>query len=64
MDRRFAADEWEKMTLAERVARCHVMAKEAKILAERAAPTMRERYIRLEREWLELADAIARESER
>jgi hypothetical protein len=64
MDRRFAATEWEGMSLAECVARCHVLAKEAKILAEKTSPTMRERYVHLEQEWLKLAAVFARESER
>ena len=58
MDRRFAADEWEKMSQVERVARCHVLAEEARKLADKASPTMRKTYLDLAGQWLTLAQEM------
>jgi hypothetical protein len=63
MDRRFAANEWEALTLAERIARCALLAEEALKLAENASPAMREGYLKLAEQWLDLASEMRREAE-
>ena len=56
----FRATEWASMKVPERVARCHVMSKEARILAEGASPIEFAAYRALASAWLELATAISR----
>ena len=63
MDRRFAADEWERMTDSERVERCHIMAREAIKLAETAPSNLGEGYLHLAEQWLRLAVEISRAAE-
>ena len=58
MEYRFKAEEWEKLTPAERVRRCRLMATEAQALAEKATPEFAERYLRIADDWLSLAHAV------
>jgi hypothetical protein len=60
MDRRFGADEWEGLTIAERIRRCAILAEEAKKLAETASASMRVHYLKLAEQWLELAHEMGR----
>ena len=59
MDRRFAADEWKKLTVSERVHRCKLLAREAQDLAG-TSDYMREHYIDLADQWLKLAEEMVR----
>ena len=59
MEFRFNAEEWKRMTNAQRAHRCAVLAAEAQKLAEDAAPNFREMYLSIAQEWLALANAIA-----
>jgi hypothetical protein len=61
MDRRFAADEWEGLTIAERIRRCTILAEEAQKLAETASASMRVHYLKFAEQWLELAHEMARD---
>jgi hypothetical protein len=62
MDRRFAADEWVKISVAERIRRCAILAEEALKLAETASPAMREHYLKLSEQWLGLASEMQHEA--
>ena len=59
MEDRFNAKEWDRLTPAQKVRRCKVMAAEAQTLAESAPPKIREDYLRLATQWLTLAQDIA-----
>ena len=61
MDRRFAADEWKKLSSSERVIRCRTMAEEAMKLARTSSAAQAEGYMKLAEQWLRLAVEIARE---
>ena len=61
MEYRFKADEWGRLTTAERARRCKLLSDEARHLAEAAPPETREIYLRLATEWLHLATHIQRE---
>jgi hypothetical protein len=63
MDRRFAAEEWERLSISDRVARCNTMAKEALKLAETASPQSAEGYLHLAEQWLRLGMEIGREAQ-
>lgn len=47
MEYRFKADEWEKLSIAERAKRCRLMATEAQALAENAEPRIAETYLKI-----------------
>ena len=61
MDRRFAAEEWDALTIPERIRRCQVMADEALKLSKAAAPNLSDGYLRLAEQWLSLAMELAAE---
>jgi hypothetical protein len=63
MDRRFAAEEWEALTTADRTRRCNVMAQEAIKLANNAPPHLAEGYLLLAEQWLRLGMEIGREAQ-
>ena len=63
MDRRFAAEEWEKLADAERVKQCRIMAREAVKLAETAPPNLAEGYLHLAEQWLRLGVEISRDTQ-
>ena len=54
----FGGLEWEGLTVAERVARCHDFAREAAMLAQAASPETREQYRDLAARWNTLAAEI------
>ena len=60
MEHRFKADEWERLTPAERVRRCRAIAAQAREIAATAPSTMRDSYLRLAESWALLADEIER----
>ena len=47
--------EWARMTVAERVARCHSFAREAIQLAQAARPDMKQKYRDIAAQWNMLA---------
>ena len=51
----FSGPEWTRLTVAERVAKCHAFAREAALLAQAASSETRERYKDLAAEWNTLA---------
>ena len=61
MDRRFAADEWETLTVSGQVERCEIMAQEAIKLANNAPPNLAEGYLLLAEQWLRLGLEIGRQ---
>ena len=62
MEYRFKADEWEKLSIAERAKRCRLMATEAQALAENAEPRIAETYLKIAADWLTLATEMERKS--
>ena len=54
----FTREEWQGMTAAERVALCHVLAREAAQLAGAAAGERREGYRKIAAQWNTLAAEI------
>ena len=63
MDRRFAADEWETLTVSDRIRRCNIMAQEAIKLANNAPMNLAEGYLKLAEHWLKLGSEIEREAQ-
>ena len=63
MDRRFAADEWQQLTVSERIRRCTILSVEARKLAETASAPMRDHYLKLAEQWLALASDMTREAD-
>ena len=61
MDRRFAADEWEMMTVPQRITRCTILAEGARKMAENASQPMRVHYLKLAHQWLDRAHEMAGE---
>jgi hypothetical protein len=61
MEPNFKADEFSRLSPAERVSWCRQMAEEAERLAEAASPRVRNAYVELARQWTSLADEIQRE---
>ena len=60
MEFRFNAEEWQRLTNEERVRRCRLMAGQARVLAERAPPQLKEGYLSISGEWLKLVAEIER----
>ena len=61
MDRRFAAEEWEALSVSDRINRCNILAQEAIKVANNAPPNLAEGYLHLAEQWLRLAMEIGRE---
>jgi len=55
MEHRFEADEWQRLTVEQRLRRCHLMAEEAQKLAEAAPAEMAGTYLQIATDWLQLA---------
>ena len=62
MEYRFNADDWMKLSNAQRVLRCRLMAEEARKLAHAAAGAVREDYLQIAKNWEQLARDIERDS--
>jgi hypothetical protein len=60
MESLFKAEEWNRLTPAERVQRCRLMAAETRALATVASSDLRLHYSNLTEEWLQLAQEIER----
>lgn len=58
MDYRFKADEWNRLTREARVHRCRLLAAEAERLSAKAPVHMKDGYVVLARNWLQLANEI------
>jgi len=58
MEYRFNAKEWACLPVEEKIHRCHLMAEEARKLAETATPTIQKRYLGMAVEWENLAKEI------
>ena len=54
----FSGPEWARLSVAERIAKCHAFAREAALLAQAASPETRERYRDLAAKWNTLAAEI------
>ena len=61
MEPTFKADEFSRLTPAQRVTWCRQMALEAERLAETASPRVRAAYVELAKQWTSLADEIEHE---
>jgi hypothetical protein len=59
---RFIIGEWGQLSPNERVRRCQLMAAEARLLAERAPPQLKERYLAIADVWLWLEAEVERKS--
>jgi hypothetical protein len=57
---RFNAEEWKRLTNDERVRRCRLMAEQSMALANDAPPELKEGYLSLSRDWLNLAAEMER----
>ena len=60
MEFRFNAEEWETLSPAECIKRCHILAHEAETLAEHSAPHMKASYLELAKQWKILAEEMER----
>jgi hypothetical protein len=60
MEYRFKAQDWRKLTTAEKVKRCLLLAEEAQALADDASPHLSRSYHRIADAWLQLAGDIER----
>jgi hypothetical protein len=58
MEYRFKAEEWAQLSPTERARRCKLMAEEARLLADNAPLPMKEGYLMLAKNWLQLASEI------
>jgi hypothetical protein len=58
VDYRFKSDEWERLTPAERIYRCRVMAEEARQLSNNASPDFKQVYLDLADQWSKLASKM------
>jgi hypothetical protein len=54
---RFNADEWTRMTPAQRIARCMILAEEAQKLANASDKKFKSIYLQLVHHWLTIAGA-------
>jgi len=63
MEYQFRSHDWQKITAAEKVSRCLLMAEEAQVLADDAPPEMEDFYQRLADAWLKLAGEIERRAD-
>ena len=61
MEYRFKAEEWKTLTPEQRVKRCRLLAEEARSLAEGAPPDVKQSYLKIADDWMQLADDIQRE---
>jgi hypothetical protein len=50
MEYRFKSEEWKNLSSEQRARHCHLMAEEARTLAEGASPDLRLSYIRIAEE--------------
>lgn len=57
---RFNSEEWERLSVEERIHRCALIAAEARKLAETAPPALRETYLSLAADWEKLAVEMGR----
>lgn len=60
MEFRFKSEEWKNLTPSQRTRRCHLMAEEARALAEGASPDLKLCYTRIAEDWMSLGDEIER----
>jgi hypothetical protein len=51
----FSGPDWTRLTVAERIEKCHAFAREAALLAQAASPETREQYRDLAAKWNTLA---------
>jgi hypothetical protein len=58
MEYRFNAEDWATLTTEQRVRRCHLLAEQARKLADTAPPAMAATYLRIADDWLTLAAEI------
>jgi hypothetical protein len=58
MEYRFNAAEWSELSAEDRVRRCRLMAEEARLLAERAPPSLKQSYAKIAQDWIQLAADI------
>jgi hypothetical protein len=63
MEYRFTAEEWKKLTRAERIGRCRLWAHEASELAMVASPVMKRAYLDIAHHWEQLAKEIEAETD-
>ena len=54
-EHRFEADEWARLTVEQRVRRCHLMAEDAQKLAKTAPAAIAATYLQVANDWLQLA---------
>lgn len=63
MEFRFKAEEFGNLPHQERVRRCHLLAEESRQLASSAdSDRLKEAYLHLAMEWLQLADSFERDA--
>ena len=58
MEHDFKSEEWARLSTAERVHRCHVLAAEARDLATDAPPQAKRHYLEIAEQWTALAGEI------
>lgn len=59
MELRFDAEEWARMTPAQRARRCAILAEQAQKLADAADGKFKPRYLELAAQWLALGREVA-----
>ena len=57
------ANEWNRLDAAERIERCRIMAEEAMDHAASCSPSMKQAYLSIAEEWLELASEITQSAD-
>jgi len=60
-DLNFKPEEFQKLSVGERIELCHKLAERAQAHAEQAADIHRIDYLRIARQWLMLADEMERD---
>jgi hypothetical protein len=63
MEYQFRSQDWQRITAAEKVSRCLLLAEETQVLADDAPPEIEGAYQRLADAWLKLAGEIERRAE-
>jgi hypothetical protein len=58
MEFQFEADEWNGLSVADRISRCRLMANEARTFANSCPPNLKDEYLSIARQWMDLASEL------
>jgi hypothetical protein len=64
LEKRFSADEWKNLTAEERIRGCRLIAEEAEKFAATEHTDAAQYYLKLAKQWTELADEMQAQNDR